>query len=96
MVHPLSLDLRVRVAAALMEGSTVRVVAKRFDIPVASTVRIGQVARAGHYLSARKVGGNCPPARLRTRWRAHQHRIDPARLVFVDETWVSRTAIGRR
>jgi transposase len=26
--------------------------------------------------------------RLRTRWRAHQHRIDPARLVFVDETWV--------
>jgi transposase len=26
--------------------------------------------------------------RLRARWRKHQHRIDPARLVFVDETWV--------
>ena len=26
-------------------------------------------------------------ARRRTRWRAHQHRFDPARLVFVDETW---------
>ncbi len=27
-------------------------------------------------------------ARLRTRWRRYQHRIDPTRLVFVDETWV--------
>jgi hypothetical protein len=27
-------------------------------------------------------------ARLRTRWRSYQHRFDPARLVFVDETWV--------
>jgi transposase len=26
-------------------------------------------------------------ARRRTRWRLHQHRFDPARLVFVDETW---------
>src|SRR4051812_9233558 len=26
-------------------------------------------------------------ARRRTRWRTHQHRFDPARLVFVDETW---------
>ena len=24
----------------------------------------------------------------RARWRRHQHRIDPARLVFIDETWV--------
>ena len=61
MVHPLSLDLRVRVAAALMEGSTVRVVANRFGISVASAVRIGQLARAGHGLSARKIGGHCPP-----------------------------------
>lgn len=61
MVHPLSLDLRVRVAAALAEGSTVRVVAKRFGISVASAVRIGQMARAGHGLAARKIGGNCAP-----------------------------------
>ena len=26
-------------------------------------------------------------ARRRARWRAHQHRIDPRRLVFIDETW---------
>ena len=26
-------------------------------------------------------------ARRRARWRAHQARLDPARLVFIDETW---------
>lgn len=25
--------------------------------------------------------------RLRERWRRHQHKIDPERLVFIDETW---------
>lgn len=33
-------------------------------------------------------------ARFRQRWLAHQHRIDPDRLVFVDETWV-RTDMTR-
>ncbi len=27
-------------------------------------------------------------ARFRARWKAHQHRIDARRLVFIDETWV--------
>jgi transposase len=27
-------------------------------------------------------------ARQRHRWKAHQHRVDPRRLVFLDETWV--------
>jgi transposase len=27
-------------------------------------------------------------ARKRERWKAHQDRIDPRRLVFIDETWV--------
>jgi transposase len=27
-------------------------------------------------------------ARKRARWKAHQGRIDPQRLVFIDETWV--------
>ena len=26
-------------------------------------------------------------ARKRERWRRWQHRLDPARLVFIDETW---------
>jgi transposase len=153
MARPLSLDLRERVAAALAEGSTVREAARRFGVSVASAVRIGQLARAGRGLAARKIGGHRLPillgvaealstrlaaksdwtvralaadlradgikvshdtvwrflrrqgltfkktllpseterpslARLRTRWRRYQHRLDPARLVFVDETWV--------
>src|SRR3977135_1188263 len=27
-------------------------------------------------------------ARKRARWKAHQGRIDPSRLVFIDETWI--------
>lgn len=27
-------------------------------------------------------------ARFRARWKAHQHKLDPKRLVFIDETWV--------
>jgi hypothetical protein len=27
-------------------------------------------------------------ARFRARWRAHQHRLDPKRLIFIDETWI--------
>jgi transposase len=64
MARPFSLDLRVRVAAALAEGSTVREAAKRFCVSVASAVRMGQLARAGHGLAARKIGGNRPPILL--------------------------------
>jgi len=60
MTLPLSLDLRVRVAAALAEGSTVREVAARFEISVASAVRIGQLARAGRGLAPQKFGGPRP------------------------------------
>lgn len=27
-------------------------------------------------------------ARFRARWRAQQHRPDPGRLIFIDETWI--------
>lgn len=27
-------------------------------------------------------------ARFRARWRAHQHRLDPRQLIFIDETWI--------
>ncbi len=33
--------------------------------------------------------------RHRLRWRSHQQRIDPARLVFIDETW-TKTNMTRR
>jgi len=32
-------------------------------------------------------------ARFRARWRAHQHRLDPKRLIFIDETWI-KTNMG--
>ena len=60
MARPLSLDLRSRVAAALTDGSTVRAAAARFDISVASAVRIGQLARAGQGLEAKKRNGQRP------------------------------------
>ncbi len=64
MARALSLDLRIRVAAALAGGSTVREAAKRFGVSVASAVWIGQLARSGHGLAARKVGGNRQPRLL--------------------------------
>jgi transposase len=57
MVAPLSIDLRIRVAVALGEGQTVRTVAKRFGISVASAVRIGQRQRSGRGQVPGKVGG---------------------------------------
>lgn len=64
MARPLSLDLRVRVAAALAEGSTVRQEAERFGVSVASAVRIGQLARTGRGLSALRMGSNRQPILL--------------------------------
>ncbi len=58
MVAPLSMDLRMRVADALTEGETVRAVAKRFRISVASAVRIGQRQRAGRGQMPGKIGGH--------------------------------------
>ena len=58
MVAPLSMDLRLCVAAALVEGETVRTVAKRFGVSVASAVQIGQRQRAGRGLLPGKIGGH--------------------------------------
>jgi transposase len=32
--------------------------------------------------------GRTDVARRRRRWRSRQHRLDPERLVFIDETWI--------
>lgn len=48
----------MRVAAALVEGETVRAVAKRLGVSVASTVRIGQRQRAGRGQAPGKIGGH--------------------------------------
>lgn len=57
MIAPLSIDLPMRVAAALEEGGTVRSAAKRFGVSVASAVRIGQRQRAGRGQVPDKIGG---------------------------------------
>lgn len=56
-MHPLSLDLRQRVAWAVKEGGTVRAVAARFGVSVATAVRLGQKARADRDLAPGKPGG---------------------------------------
>ncbi|WP_245292915.1 hypothetical protein [Pararhizobium arenae] len=35
-----------------------------------------------------KRAGSSEGGRFRMRWKTHQHRLDPDRLVFIDETWV--------
>ncbi|WP_420851161.1 helix-turn-helix domain-containing protein, partial [Rhizobium quercicola] len=46
MPKSLSLDLRSRIAAAVVQGESVRSVARRFDVSAASAVRLGQKLRA--------------------------------------------------
>ncbi len=60
MARPLSLDLRERIAAALEEGLTTRAAAKRFDVSVATAVRLGQKQRNGQGLHPGKIGGHRP------------------------------------
>jgi transposase len=60
MGKALSLDLRRRVAAAVVGGDTVRVVAARFQVSAASAVRLGQKLRAGADLTPAKRGGPRP------------------------------------
>ena len=61
MVLPLSVDLKVRIAAALQDGETVRGAAKRFGVSVASAVRIGQRQRSGRGQKPGKIGGHRRP-----------------------------------
>ncbi len=64
MPSSLSLDLRRRIAAAVVAGETVRAAAARFGVSPSTAVRLGQRARAGQDLAARPRGGS--PARLVT------------------------------
>ena len=57
MGKALSLDLRRRVAAAVVGGETVRAVAARFQVSATSAVRLGQKLRAGADLTPAKRGG---------------------------------------
>ena len=60
MPKALSLDLRTRIAAAVVRGEPVRSVAARFEVSAASAVRLGQKLRAGVALTAARRGGPRP------------------------------------
>ena len=62
MPKALSLDLRTRIAAAVLRGETVRSVAARFQVSASSAVRLGQKLRAGRGLAPAKRGGPRPPS----------------------------------
>ena len=152
MARPYSLDLRVRVVAAVDAGQSCRSVAGAFDLSVSSVVKWTQRVRRTGSAAPGKMGGHrrhlladqrdfilarlagephltlrglrselagrgvaisygalwnfvrrqghsfkksvLPSeqdrpdvARRRMRWKKYQHRIDPSRLVFIDETW---------
>lgn len=60
MGKALSLDLRRRIAAAVVGGDPVRAVAARFQVSAASAVRLGQKLRAGADLMPARRGGPRP------------------------------------
>ena len=60
MVRAYSSDLRDRVVAAVMAGATVRAVAERFEVSVASVVKWSQRYRATGSAAAKPRGGKKP------------------------------------
>jgi transposase len=65
MVQPLSLDLRVRVVAAVASGMSRRQAAERFGVSAASAVRWCQLSRRQGDAKPRRQGGD-----------RHSHRIE--------------------
>ncbi len=60
MARPYSLDLRERVAAAVLSGGSCRSVSRRYDVSVASVVRWSQRARATGSAAAYPMGAKHP------------------------------------
>lgn len=60
MGKALSLDLRTRIAVAVVQGEPVRAVAARFQVSASSAVRLGQKLRMGADLAPAKRGGPRP------------------------------------
>jgi hypothetical protein len=65
-------------------GATCRAAAERFGVGVAVLqARGNDVQKSLHAVEQDRPD----VARKRERWKRHQHRLDPRRLVFIDETW---------
>jgi len=61
MARPLSNDLRERAVAAVREGASCRVVARRFGVAVSSVVKWSQRARRTGSVAPGKMGGHRRP-----------------------------------
>ncbi len=61
MARPLSNDLRERAVAAVCEGASCRVVARRFGVAVSSVVKWSQRARRTGSVAPGKMGGHRRP-----------------------------------
>jgi transposase len=61
MTRAYSMDLRERVAGAVLSGSTVRDAASRFGVAVSTVVKWTQRQRATGSVSPKKVGGHRRP-----------------------------------
>ncbi len=97
MGKPLSMDLRSRALATVDEGMSCRVAAVRFGVAAATVIRWhDQRRRTGTY-AAKPQGGDTRAIEqdradvlsAREDWFNGQLDLDPARLVFIDETWTA-------
>lgn len=57
MAHPLSQDLRARIARAVAEGSSMRKAAARFDVSPSTAIKLMQRVRATGSTAPAKIGG---------------------------------------
>src|SRR5258708_7795583 len=85
MARPYSSDLRERVVGSVAHGRSCRATAALFGGSVASVVKWSQRFRAT---------GSAAACR-RARWKEYQHRLDPRRLVFIDEAWAKSNMTRR-
>src|ERR1700682_2797802 len=102
MARPYSMDLRERVVQAVeQEGLSRRQAAERFGIGIKTAIDWLRRFRETGSMAAKPMGG-CRPKKIVGQHRdwllercrgqdlpgmSYQNRIDPAPLVFIDETW---------
>src|SRR5260370_625831 len=93
-------EMRVRVIGLVEAGTSRREAAGQFEISARSAIRWVQRWGAGQTSGPQPPRGGLSPveqradvARARRRWIREQGLLDPARLVFIDETAVSTNMV---
>src|SRR6266446_4622543 len=94
-------EMRVRVIGLVEAGTSRREAAEQLEISASSAIRWMQRWEADRTSGPKPRGGSVSPseqqradvARARRRWIREQGLLDPARLVFIDETAVSTNMV---